>query len=831
MNPPATLIRVLYQRSVVREGCDTAWLPYQGQNLLQIAQELGFSSDIDSQKIRVGIYLGDRKIPRDQWETTVPDPASTVTLRSVPAEPVSLGAAILSFVGATGTAAAATAGGLTLASALAFTIGSVVIGALTFGLNMLTGKLFAPKQESLDGSGGGSPALLLSGSRNASAQYKPVPVVLGRWRYTPPLAAFPFTEVHGDNQFLRMLFVVGMGSYQISQQKIGETDVNNFSDVQTAITKTSGNNTKIPLFPGIVIDDQIGALIKDQVGGSGWIQRTTTSDKVKRIQVDLLAANGLRRFNENGKVRNHEYRVEVQYAGVGEPWETLYDKTVNKNTSQKFWITPAVNVSENRYHVRVRIRQRSGANAYPKDRGGTGKDASQLLTDLQWVSLKAFEEGVPVTLSNVTLVSLYIKADEQINGTVDTFNCLVESRVPGLTSGLERTPNSATRNPARLGLWILTGEAFERPIPDSKIDLQQFYDWQEYCDEHDLTFDGVIDYETSVLEAFNTVAQAGRASHTMKGDLHSVVFDDLDATAVQMFTPRNSWGFSWSKIFSDPVHAVRARFPNAEQGYRIDEVTIFNDGFDESKATNYVQMDDIVGITEFEKLYRYIRYQLLEKKFRSGIFQLFAPMDAVVCSRGNKVRVNHDVPLIGLGSARVASTATDAVQNITGITLDDSVPMTSGLDFQAEVRHLNGSSIEFVDREVVNVAPEGLTTRVTELGFTTPVSPGGISTGDLVAFGLLGSGTSDYRVIGIENREDLTSRLSLVADASDLIFPAITGTTTPAFVSNITVPFFGPDSEAPATPEIVSIRAEFLEITNNEEPRFRVRAIVRPGQV
>ncbi|MBD4185358.1 hypothetical protein GUH45_17240, partial [Xanthomonas citri pv. citri] len=51
-------------------------------------------------------------------------------------------------------------------------------------------------------------------------------------RMTPPYGAEPYTEVQGDDQYLRLLFVWGYGPLDISDIKIGETDISEYDGVE-----------------------------------------------------------------------------------------------------------------------------------------------------------------------------------------------------------------------------------------------------------------------------------------------------------------------------------------------------------------------------------------------------------------------------------------------------------------------------------------------------------------------------------------------------------------------------------------------------------------------
>ncbi len=53
-------------------------------------------------------------------------------------------------------------------------------------------------------------------------------MVLGRHRVFPPYAAQPYTEIDGDDQYWRAMFLIGYGPVELEELKIGETPIEDF---------------------------------------------------------------------------------------------------------------------------------------------------------------------------------------------------------------------------------------------------------------------------------------------------------------------------------------------------------------------------------------------------------------------------------------------------------------------------------------------------------------------------------------------------------------------------------------------------------------------------
>lgn len=100
--------------------------------------------------------------------------------------------------------------------------------AVAFGINMvgslLVNALFPirPPEQSTPGT---QTKLLQQGGQNQKLPYGSIPVVLGRVRYTPPLAAEAITEGSGSDSYLRMLLCWGYGPLDISEVKINNIEL------------------------------------------------------------------------------------------------------------------------------------------------------------------------------------------------------------------------------------------------------------------------------------------------------------------------------------------------------------------------------------------------------------------------------------------------------------------------------------------------------------------------------------------------------------------------------------------------------------------------------
>ena len=76
----------------------------------------------------------------------------------------------------------------------------------------------------------------------------------------------------------------------------------------------------------------------------------------------------------------------------------------------------------------------------------------------------------------------------------------------------------------------------------------------------------------------------------MRDGKYSVVRDVPQTVPVQQFTPRNSTGFSATKVFTDIPHALKVRFINPAANWQQDEVVVCDDGYSATPVGNGVEL-------------------------------------------------------------------------------------------------------------------------------------------------------------------------------------------------------------------------------------------------
>jgi hypothetical protein len=280
----------------------------------------------------------------------------------------------------------------------------------------------------------------------------------------------------------------------------------------------------------------------------------------------------------------------------------------------------------------------------------------------------------------------------------------------------------------------------------------------------------------------------------MRDGRFSVVLDRPQTVPIQHFTPRNSWGFRGTKVFQDQPDGVRVRYIEPARDWNSQEITVYADGFDETTAGRIDSLETF-GCTRQDQAKREGRYHLAAGRLRPETYELSCDVENLLVTRGDLVRVSHDVPLWGSGWGRVRSVATDEEGRVTGLVLDEQVAIRGDRTYAARIRRADASSL------VASIFAEPGETAEFTLSVPVPAADG-FAVGDLAMVGEAERESAALIVKAIIPGPDLTARLVLL-DAAPEIHDADTGP-IPAFDPLLTRPY-DPTRRTPAEPVVVEV--------------------------
>lgn len=456
-----------------------------------------------------------------------------------------------------------------------------------------------------------------------------------------------------------------------------------------------------------------------------------------------------------------------------------------------------------------------------------------VLQQLVWTALRTIRHEYPINKDCLAIIAVRIKASGQLNGVIDQLSCRARSIGLDYDETSDTWIQRITSNPASLFRMVLQGKANARmsEFTDAKIDLDQLEHWHNLNIDRGLEFNAVIEQRRTVFQILNAIASAGRGSFTMKDSLFSVVVDEEKTTPVQHLTPRNTRNLKGDKVFPKIPHALRVQFVNKDEGYQQDERIVLDDGYQFDgvdafgdpggalpEATRFESIS-FYGTTSPDEAWKHGRYHLAVMRLRPERMSVDMDIEHLACHRGDLVVLTHDVPLVGLGAARIVERETDGSGDLLKLYLDDEVTFGVG-SYQLRIRREDGST------EIHPITVAAGTTSVVEL--TTPISPpqsGWPEVGSLVLIGEVDSESLEMLVDQIQPSGDLGAKVSLVPHSPD-IHDADTGT-IPPFDSGITQP--PGDQDSPDDPSILTIASDSSVLSIGEDGTVIPKIVLSVG--
>lgn len=321
----------------------------------------------------------------------------------------------------------------------------------------------------------------------------------------------------------------------------------------------------------------------------------------------------------------------------------------------------------------------------------------KLRNDSYLTALKSITYINPVSFADISGTAMRIKATDQLNGTIQSYNVvattLVKSYDKETDSWVENQPSS---NPADIFRYVLQSPAFAKhgEITDDKIDLEKLKEWWIYCDNLGLTYDRYIDYETSLDDVLNDVCAAGVATQQKVNNVYSVIIDNERPIVKGLVTPRNSWDYSGNINYPEIPHALRVEFRNEEADYRTDERIVYNDGYDETNATLYERLQ-FESCTDASLAYWYGRRYFATALLQPETHTFKMDFENLTFNRGDRINLVNDVILVGVGQGRITTLKTDTDGNVTGFDIDDTLNIPVVKNLGVRIRDNAGKNINY----------------------------------------------------------------------------------------------------------------------------------------
>jgi hypothetical protein len=532
---------------------------------------------------------------------------------------------------------------------------------------------------------------------------------------------------------------------------------------------------------GIVLSSQIVPLPDFNTSATQYtLDRPISSNIVTWIfNRDLVGRN---RHGSAGTPTFYPYPVSNPFYYVN---STTNKFAFNAKTNKTYYSTISfkpINVGQ--YKVRITRLASSGGSSLTVD-----------FLNISKISTRFNRDPILTTKRHVFL-EIRIKATNQLNGALQNLSGVAKSVLDVYDENTLTWNKEITSNPAWIYTDLLTGEVNSRAIDKSRLDLNSILEWRDFCDEVPtapptftwteprFSINFILDYETTLQGVIDQVTHSSQASLNIIDGKYGVLLDKQRTTPVQIFTPRNSWGFSSSRSYIEEPDCLRIQYVEPASGWRSVETNVFAEGKD---INNYETVEEMVafGCLDGGQAWRFGRYMQAQAILRQETITIKTDFEYLVCNRGDYVQITQDVMQVGGTPARVKSVA------------------GSQIVIDTDVAIQGGESYGYVFRDVSGVtAPSTLTVdddNTFTLDGTIP------AVGDLIIIGIVGQTVFDCLVKSIVASNDLTAELVLVEKA-DGVYEAESTSTLPGYESFLVVPpenFAAPD------------KVENLQLTEN----------------
>lgn len=606
----------------------------------------------------------------------------------------------------------------------AATASAVAAGVLLVAGGALISSVFAAQlpSTSLDNTSGTSsgyqtsPTYSISGGQNRQRQYESMPVLMGQHRMFFDMGSKPFTEYHGEDQYLYQIFHRGLSTSSFSDYQIGNNDLSNYQDWSWNYQDQYG---KIESFPGNVDSAQGTAL----EAASGWVIRTT-SNNTYRIGLDLEAT--MYYANNAGGLDTTSVQLRVQYREVGS--STWVDPSVITVTGTGFvsgqyesyqqWVASGYNdwvwtegeegwnqsytwIDTSHYETRTRYVTGSGnivivsGNTQAPRRATlfidvpTGQYEVRIIRDTpdstdarlanktNWSTIRSYQTDSG-NYYGQDRVGLTIRASEQLNGIVQQLSAYGSAKANYWNGSA--FVFGETNNPAHWYMDFALGRKNQQGklmygigLSQSQIDFDGLHLWAQFCDTEGLTFNAVLDGSQTAADILSAISRCGFGSPTWASGKLGVVWDQRNASAVAAFGMSNiiKGSFTVTYITENLAEEIIVRYINPNKDWQQDEVRVNVPNIDNPLRSSTV---DLFGCTSQTMAGKFANYLAAQQYYRRRRITWDCDFEGFVCNRGDVVLLSHDLTQWGY-SGRIVSFSGNS------LVLDRQVPINGATNY------------------------------------------------------------------------------------------------------------------------------------------------------
>jgi len=755
---------VQYRPTITTSRNDVNFLTEPGRTLQTIIDDLAVPMNL-VESLRVSI--NGSYVPPSTFKFITPKAGTDIKILLVPQ-----GGDFLQIAGLIALAvAAAYTGGAAAGAYGAFAGAAVSVGITVAGTLALNAIFPPPNAPEMNDQGEASAALTVTGQVNSARYDKGVQRIYGTVKNYPPIGAQPYTVSSANDQYLYMLFDMGYGEVDVSELKLGNTNITDFQEVEVKVHNAVKDSNDLDWFTSDVDTSAVNVEMSD---GDPTTTRTSSTEQ-KFAQFDLLFNSGLVGFSST--LKEVEESVTFTFVIKDENGVVLLPSEYAVHpldTGQRYWNSVSSSVIAGTINVVGKEKDGFGISYELRTVAPTSKVTIELtrttstdngvttINRCAWTSLRTFRDSPAIkqfrlidtgVYATHTMIEMRIRATDQLSGLIDDFNCVASGKVR-TWDGATFTSNVVSDNPAWVYADILTGTMNQHPKDDTAVNWSELLRWADFCDElvtgqdntlsksHTCNF--VLDYSATMFSLMSEVAAVGRASPDVYNDQYSIIFEEEKSQKVQMFTNMNSSGFQSNRSYSQLPDAVKVSFKDPASDWVMRDLIVYNDGFDETNAKIFETIQSPKTLSS-DEAYREGRYWLKAASVRQEEISFVTDIDWLECRRGSLIGFQQDVMQVGGTVARVKEV------DGTVLTLDTDANMNGNQVGAFELRPQVGTIISGPIAVFQLAAP-----RVIDIGVA------GASVGDLIVINEFGKSSYELIVKAIDVNADYTATINCV---------------------------------------------------------------------
>lgn len=608
----------------------------------------------------------------------------------------------------------------------------------------------------------------IRGSQNQLRQRGYIPVLLGKRRFYTDLAMTSYTWVDPEtgSMYLYQLFCAGQKDIVIDEStlKIDETLLSSYQSGDNIEYAISYGGSVPPFFKKCVHEDQIMGILRHSTEDGTDASIIKTTPECTELNVDIFFLSGLGKYNDEGKLKETSVTVKAYYKKADEPdasYQLLGSFTETGNVitgeelkTKRYAITKTGLVSS-MYTVKI-------------TRETVDSTDNKVIDDVYVGSIRAIKDELPVSARRcrqLTLLALKIKATEKLNNVVQKLNFIAQSKMPvwdGIHSGSSGwTQSELTSNPASAAVYAMQTEIAQQRLASSEIDWTSFERLYTWCNVHGYECNTYITDSMSISQLLSAIGSTCRTEILRMNGKITALMDIERSSAVQLFTPRNSYNYSETIISADIPDALNIGFEDKDSGYAANEFYVYNTpSGNKAEEPHTIQDVQLWGVTSSEQARKLGMWKYAVTRSRPFFHTWSCDVEYLMCQKGDWVKYAGDIALIGTTQCRVAESLYRDGQCI-GIIVDELVHMSEGINV---IRYRQSDGTLHL-QEIIYSAED------TKTLLFVSVLPGeeAPSPDDLVTVGLQNFDTIDLIIADIKCDGNLSAEITAV-DYSPAVF-------------------------------------------------------------